>query len=168
MAIKHRVKKDVLGKMQKAVNDLDGMKINVGYVKGGEMAWLASIHEYGCTIKVTPKMRAYLHHQGLHLKKTTKEIVIPERSFLRAGFDEHHKNVIAKTDPLVADVLGGTMSVSQLGETVGLLLKSKIQDFARDLRSPKNHPFTIKQKGSSNPLVDSGDMINALDYEVER
>ena len=168
MGVKYRTKKDGLKKMQKAVNDLQGRKVNVGYIEGGEMAWLAAIHEYGCRIKVTPKMRAYLHRQGLHLKKSTTEIVIPERSFLRAGFDEHSAGVIKKTDPLIADVLGGTMSVEKFCDTVGLLLKSKIQDYAVDLRNPANHPFTVKQKGSSNPLVDSGDMIGALSYEVEK
>ena len=168
MAVKFKSVDKGLKRMQKTANDLQGRKINVGYLSGGEMAYLAAIHEYGCRIKVTPKMRAYLHSQGLHLKKSTSEIVIPERSFLRAGFDEVHKDVIKRTDPLVMDVLGGTMSADQLCEIVGLLLKSKIQDYAVDLKSPANHPFTKERKGSSNPLVDSGDMIGAISYEVER
>lgn len=46
-------------------------------------AELGAIHEFGCTIKVTEKMRAYLHYNGLHLKPDTETIVIPTRSFLR-------------------------------------------------------------------------------------
>ena len=153
--------------MQKSAHALKGRAVNVGYLQGGEMAWLASIHEYGCRIKVTDKMRAFLHSQGLHLKATTKEIVIPERSFLRGGWDAHHEAVIKQTDPLIADVTAGKMSADQFCEVVGLLLKSKIQDYAVDLRNPANHPFTVQRKGSSNPLVDSGDMIGALSYEVE-
>lgn len=168
VAVKYKSSDKGLRKMQRSANDLQGRKVNVGYLEGGEMAWLAGIHEYGCHIEVTPEMRAYLHHHGLHLKRSTTEIVIPERSFLRAGWDEHHQEVIKKTDPLLADVLGGTMSADQFCETVGLLLKSKVQDYARDLKNPANHPFTKKQKGSGNPLVDSGDMINALSYEVEK
>lgn len=168
MGVRYKSKDKGLKRMTKTAEDLQGRKVNVGYIQGGEMAWLAAIHEYGCVIQVTPKMRAYLHRQGLHLKKSTTQIVIPERSFLRAGFDENHKAVLKKTDPLLADVLGGTMSADQFCEIVGLLLKSKVQDYARDLRNPANHPFTVKQKGSSNPLIDSGDMINALSYEVEK
>lgn len=46
-------------------------------------AHLGAIHEYGATIQVTEKMRAYLHHIGIHLKKDTNTVVIPTRSFLR-------------------------------------------------------------------------------------
>lgn len=37
------------------------------------------IHREGGAIRVTPKMRAFLHHRGVHLRKTTKTIVIPKR-----------------------------------------------------------------------------------------
>lgn len=47
------------------------------------MAELGAIHEFGATINVTEKMRAYLHHIGVHLKPETTSIVIPTRSFLR-------------------------------------------------------------------------------------
>lgn len=40
---------------------------------------LARIQEYGAKIEVTPKMRAYLHWRGLHLKEETKYITIPPR-----------------------------------------------------------------------------------------
>ena len=40
---------------------------------------LGRIMEYGARIKVTPKMRAYLHYKGLHLKKKTDYIIIPAR-----------------------------------------------------------------------------------------
>lgn len=47
------------------------------------MAELGAIHEFGATINVTEKMRAYLHHIGIHLKPDKTSIVIPTRSFLR-------------------------------------------------------------------------------------
>lgn len=167
MGAKIKTVKDDLPKMSKAVKGLNGVKINVGVLEG-ENAWLAAIHEYGCKIPVTPKMRAYLHRQGLHLKKTTTVITIPERSFLRSGFDAHNKEVLKKVEATMPDVLIGTMTVEKYCEIIGLLLASKIKEYARDLRSPANHPFTIAQKGSSNPLVDTGSMIGGITYEVER
>ena len=56
-------------------------------VKNGEnVANIAAVHEFGCTIKVTPKMRAYLHYNGLHLKNSTQYIHIPARPFLSPVF----------------------------------------------------------------------------------
>jgi len=167
MGVKWTTKKNSFPKMETAIKQLDGKTVSVGVLGGGENAWLASIHEYGCKIKVTDKMRAYLHRQGLHLKPTTTHIVIPERAFLRNGYDESKDEVLKKADALIGDVIGGTMSADQMCELVGLLLSSKIKDYAQELNSPPNHPYTVGQKGSSNPLVDSGDMISSITYKVE-
>lgn len=153
--------------MQATIERLDGKKVSVGVLGGGEQSWLAAIHEYGCRIEVTPKMRKYLAATGLHLKATTTHITIPERAFLRNGYDENKDDVLNRVDALLGDVIGGTMSTDQFFEVIGLLMKSRIQDYARDLDSPPNHPYTVERKGSSNPLVDTGDMIGAITYKVE-
>lgn len=167
MGVKWKTTKNNFPKMQASIAQLNGKKVSVGVLGGGENAWLASIHEYGCKIQVTDKMRAYLHSTGLHLKPTTTHITIPERAFLRNGYDESKDDVISKAEGVIGDVIGGSMSSSQFFEMIGLLMKSRIQDYARDLDSPPNHPYTIEKKGSSNPLVSSGDMIGAIDYKVE-
>ena len=113
-------------------------------------------------------MRAYLHSQGLHLKPTTKEIVIPERSFLRAGFDKHHMDVISKAGETLDAFVHGEATEYQYLKMVGMLLKSKIQLYARNLEDPPNHPYTVEQKGSSNPLVDTGHMVNHISYKVNK
>lgn len=167
MGVKRRTVRNDIYKIEKSMTDLRGKKVIVGHLGGGEQAWLAAIHEYGMKIKVTPKMRAWLHANGLHLKKETEYIIIPERSFLRTGFDTHHEEIINVTNPMLSDVLGGTMSVEDFCNIVGTLLRDKIREYAIDLNNPANHPFTIERKGSSNPLVNSGDMIQSIIFEVE-
>lgn len=149
--------------MKKRLENINGTAVEVGVLKG-EHAWLASIHEYGCDIPVTDKMRAYLASQGLHLKKTTTHIHIPERSFLRTGFDENKADVMKKAQVMLSDVADGKMSEEGFYKAIGLELSSKIKDYARDLDSPPNHPFTTERKGSSNPLVDTGDMIGSITW----
>ena len=61
---------------------VDSSSVFIGVKKGKEHN-IAAVHEFGCTIAVTPKMRAYLHHQGVHLKASTQFIHIPARPFLR-------------------------------------------------------------------------------------
>lgn len=167
MGVKWKTKKNEFPKMETSIKQIDGKKVSVGVLGGGEQSWLAAIHEYGCTIKVTDKMRAYLHSTGLHLKPTTTHITIPERAFLRNGYDENKDDVLNKVENLVGDVIGGTLSADQFMETIGLLLSGKIKDYATELNSPPNHPYTVENKGSANPLVDSGDMIGAISYKVE-
>lgn len=166
MCAKWKTTKNDFPRMKKSLESLNGKKINVGVLEG-EHAWLASIHEYGCKIPVTPKMRAWFAYQGFPLKKTTTVITIPERSFLRTGFDTHNKEVVEKVEQTMPDVLVGTLSVEKYCEIIGLLLASKIKDYARDLKNPPNSTMTTQMKGSSNPLVDTGSMIEGITYEVE-
>lgn len=165
MGVKWHTKKNKFLQMEKAAAELNGRKANVGVF--GEQAWLAGIHEYGCKIKVTDKMRVYLHGQGLHLKASTEYITIPERAFLRNGYDINIKKVVKDGSAVIGYVMGGTMDTDEFLKMIGLILSSHIKDYATALYNPPNHPFTARRKGSSNPLVDTGDMISSITYEVE-
>ncbi|MEK5148770.1 hypothetical protein MKX53_17455 [Psychrobacillus sp. FSL K6-4615] len=142
-------------------------KAKVGYMQDTELSMIASVHEFGARIQVTDKMRGYLASQGLHLKATTTHIVIPERSFLRTGTDANIDAIQAKAQELITDVVNGNVSVETFFEMLGLELKGKIQEYAIDLDNPVNHPFTVERKGSSNPLVDNGGLIQSMEVEVE-
>ena len=164
MSVKIKTKKTKIPEMRKNLKALGGLKIQVGVM--GEIAWLARIHEYGCKIQVTPKMRAFLHAKGLHLKDTTEYITIPERAFLRNGYAENKDEALDAAKSVLCDVTSGNLSIDEYGESVGIELASRIHDYATDLSSPANHPFTVQQKGSDNPLNDTGQMIDSIGYEV--
>lgn len=167
MGINYKVVKDDLPKMEKSLNFLSNKKVNVGYLEASEQAWLAGIHEYGCTIIVTPAMRAWLHAHGLHLKPTTTTIVIPERSFLRTGFDTYHEDVVKQAEKALSkSLIDG--DIEKVLDAIGLLLRDKIVDYAIDLKTPPKHPFSLQMNpGKTNPLIISGDMVDAISYEVK-
>ena len=165
MKVKWKTKNNLLPTMEAAVRQLNGRKVTVG-VSGADNAYLAMIHEYGCKIQVTDKMRAYLHQHGLHLKAGTEYITIPERSFLRNGYDQNRDQVLASARTALDAVMIGTMAPDKYLEMIGILLSSTIKNYAVSLNTPPNHPYTVAQKGSSNPLVDTGDMIESITYEV--
>ena len=83
---------DLLGSITYVDIDINtvwvGVKKGSRSSSGGDLADIARVHEFGKLIEVTPKMRAYLHSQGLHLKPDTEYIVIPPRSFLRATLND--------------------------------------------------------------------------------
>lgn len=155
MGVKHKTVKNEFPNMRKQMELVNGEGIEVGVIRG-EHKWLAPIHEYGLDIQVTPKMRVFLHRMGLHLKESTTHIHIPERSFLRTGYDENRDAVLKKARLMMADVTSGKMSADTLLEAVGMELADRIRDYAVELDSPPNHPFTVEQKGSSNPLIGGG------------
>jgi|1185.fasta_scaffold10404_2 phage gpG-like protein len=113
---------------------------------------IAQIHEFGKVIQ-QPKMR--------------RTIVIPERSFLRATVDIYQA-AIARRDVLLAQgyVLGKfglKQSMELLGEYVVGLIKQRIANGIL----PANRPSTIRRKGSSKPLIDTGQLRNSITYKVE-
>jgi len=165
--VSYKSKDDDFPSMIKRLEALNGVAIEVGVLKG-ESAWLASIHEYGCDIPVTDKMRKYLASQGLYLRKETTHIHIPERSFLRTGYDKYRDDVMKKGQVLVKQVADGKMTPRGCMQAIGMELASKIKDYAIELDSPANHPFTTEQKGSSNPLVDTGDMIGGITWRKSK
>lgn len=167
MGVKFKTEKDDFPKMTRTARVLDGTAVNVG-VLTGEHQWLAAIHEYGCKIPVTDKMRAYLHSIGVHLKKSTTQITIPERSFLRAGYDQNKEKILKQAEKVLPDVLLGTLSEEQYYELVGALLRDAIKEYAVDLQTPPKKPWPTRDPAKNNPLIETGDMVSGIEYEVKR
>jgi hypothetical protein len=130
---------------------------------------LAVILHEGCRIKVTPKMRAYLRGLGLHLKDATTTITIPPRPFFDPVVDgqEAEEFVFEALRKGINSAGPGDMNAAERTfSRIGLGLQTKIQRYMRDLRTPPNHPFTIKMKKSSNPLIDTGFLLSHIIHEV--
>ena len=51
-------------------------------------------------------------------------------------------------------------------ERLGALIVADIQEQITDISSPPNAPSTIQQKGSSNPLIDTGGLRQRITYRV--
>lgn len=166
MKVKYTTKHDGLTILQTQIEGMKGKSVKVGALVG-DNAWLAGIHEYGCNIPVTPKMRAFLHSQGLHLKQSTKYIRIPERSFLRNGHDENVDRIMEQTGRAIGLVAIGKMSVDDMLDLYGQQMATAIKTYMRDLSDPANHPYTVQQKGSSNPLIDTGGLLESIVWEIE-
>lgn len=112
-------------------------------------------------------MRAYLHGQGLHLKDSTTVIKIPERSFLRSTFDSENGRIMEQTERAIGQVIEGKMSVDDMLDLCGQQFCTAIKDKIVEISTPPNHPYTIEQKGSSNPLVDTGGLVESITWEVD-
>lgn len=65
-----------------------GVKRSAKDKEGKPLVNIAAVHEFGCVIGVTEKMRYYLRIHGLYLKKTTTHIVIPPRPFLHPVLED--------------------------------------------------------------------------------
>lgn len=97
----------------------------------------------------------------------TPKVHIPERAFLRNGYDLNINEIVSHVNTILLSALIGKMKAATVCKTAGQELSSAIKDYARDLDSPPNSWATVAAKKSSNPLVDTGDMIGSITYEVQ-
>ncbi len=93
--------------------------------------------------------------------------LIPERSFIRAGYDSEKKNIEKDVKKLINKVIAREITADVAMNLIGSTTVGRIQEFAVDLREPPNAQATIDAKGSSNPLVDTGQMIGSIDYKIK-
>ncbi|SDI15892.1 hypothetical protein SAMN05192534_12364 [Alteribacillus persepolensis] len=152
--------------LMKNVKDMGSSTIEAGVFGGGEQEMIAAVHEFGVDIEVTDKMRAYLHHIGIHLREDTTEIHIPERSFIRSGWDESEKEINRKIQDLLPDVLELGTDGETFMQMLGLEIEGKLKERLIEVSDPALHPATIERKKSRNPLVDTGSLNDAITSRV--
>lgn len=120
------------------------------------MAELAAVHEFG----------------------TSR---VPERSFLRAGFDAHREETEQRVSDAVGKLLDGAFEPGQVLEYAGELLLGDIRETISAKIAPDLAPATKASRdkkaghggglaglaGSYTPLVDTGQLIGSLAYKVD-
>lgn len=89
-------------------------------------------------------------------------IKIPARPWLNPGVASGNAEYLTIIEKTLSD--GGTMT--QALNKVGVVAVGKVQKYMTDLRTPPNAPSTIKKKGSSNPLIDSGALRQSVTYKI--
>lgn len=157
-------------KIPELIEKLTGIKgrtIEAGVLEDGEQAMIAHVHEYGVDIGVTPRMRAYLHYMDIHLRKDTTHIRIPERSFLRSGWDENKGDIEKKIETMLGSVIEQGLDPDTFLDMIGLEVEGKIKEKIVELSSPPLSDATAENKGSSNPLVDTGSLVDSISHQVK-
>ncbi len=126
----------------------------------GKHAFLARIHEFGCRVPVTEKMRRFLHGNGVHLKKNTRFLLIPERSFLRSGYDATRDKLTRHMSRMWLSKRPAHDELSALGQ----ILQEGIQEYIRAGIAPPKKDFPLSR--GTTPLISSGALIDGIQYEV--
>lgn len=129
------------------MNFVDGKEIRAGVLpsagngkKGVPIAEYATYNEYG-----------------------TKKI--PSRPFMATSADEN-KGWSTSVKNAVKGIIDGAEVISQMN-TVGEKMKTDIKKNIGTYRFKPLKPATVKKKGHDIQLIDSGDLYDAIDYEVK-
>lgn len=91
---------------------------------------------------------------------------IPSRPFVSDCFDKNQGQISEAKKRIVYRVMEGmpaSAGLAQLGQWYQDVLKGHI----RNGGWVPNAPATVKRKGSSRPLIDTGQLVNSVRWEIE-
>ncbi len=144
--------------------------------KGGkDIQVIASANEFGAEIhskKAMKRLFAMMRKADIPPARSYPKknfIKIPERSFIRATADDPEvKNKLVETFGFaLSQFLQGTNTAREVWTRTGQMMKRAIQARIFTNIPPKNHPFTIKQKGGDQTLRGkTNNLAKSIDYEV--
>ena len=128
-------------KLKDACQKMEHTKIVVGIIGGGEAAKIAHIHEYG-------------------------DGKMPERSFIRASFDQDQGKLGEIVSGQVNKVLSGTTSVNAAANAVGAQAAQMVQNFIDENRVTP--PSDFSKKTQHTTLYETGTHIrDRIAYKLE-
>lgn len=91
---------------------------------------------------------------------------VPERSFLRAWVDENQPAIEARLKREVEGALFGKHSPQQAMDRFGLWAVGEIKKRIIGGITPALAAETIVRKGSSTPLIDTGQLLSSITHAV--
>lgn len=127
----------------------DGKVVHVGVPEGPKetdgtpMAMIAAVHEYGAP------------SQG-----------IPERPVYRVVVRKNREKYLQLNRTNLVKMLRGQMTADQALGQLGEMAKGDVQSEIRNGDFTPLKPATIKRKGSSRPLIDKGQYIQSIQWQL--
>ena len=144
-----------LNKILKEIKKFEGAVVKAGILEGSGSVDGVSIAQY-----------ATWNENGVAGKKGKWKI--PPRPFIKGWVVNNQKQIASIIQRLYGEVASGNITADEALNRLGVFAKSGIQSYIRRGDFVPNAPSTIRKKGSSQPLIDSGTMRNAVNYEVEK
>ncbi len=90
---------------------------------------------------------------------------VPQRSFVRATVDARESEIQSAQ---ARQIIAGKITAGTALERLGAKIQGMMQQRIAQGIEPENAPSTIERKGSSKPLVDTGQLRSAISYQVTK
>lgn len=91
---------------------------------------------------------------------------IPSRPFMKTAVDKSKDDILKYYQMSAKNIADGKADAEKVLNGLGVLGKSKVQESIRNGNWEPNAPATIKRKGSSKPLIDTGLMRDTVTYVI--
>ena len=92
---------------------------------------------------------------------------IPQRSFIRSTCDAQQKKHFQLIKTLQGKIIDGVLGIKQALTTLGEVVAKDMVETINHGISPVLKPNTIKRKGSSTALIDTGRLKGSITHDVK-
>ena len=92
---------------------------------------------------------------------------IPARPFLRTSMRNNRAKYLKMAHADAKQILAGSMSIERSLARIGIVAQGDVQMSIVAGNWTPNAPSTVKRKGSSRPLIDTGAMRQAVTWVIE-
>ena len=92
---------------------------------------------------------------------------MPSRPFLRMSVDDNSDKINSFMSAQKRSIINGE-SADRILKKIGIFQKDLIQEKITEGSFAPNAPSTIKAKGSSKPLIDTGRMRQSVNFEIKQ
>lgn len=130
-------------------------KVEIGYPDGA-MHKPSITSESARSIALTDL--AAIHELGLG---------VPKRPFIEPSLKANRKKYLAYAGRQITPIIRRKQSLNNTWQTIGTMAVADIQKYMVTAIFTPLAPATIKRKGSSKPLIDTGQMRQAITYRVK-
>ena len=89
----------------------------------------------------------------------------PARPFMRPAVAKNKNKIADMQESGYSRVIQQKSTVGRELSAIGSVMQGEIQKMITDVKSPANASSTIKAKGSSNPLIDTGAMRQSVTHK---
>ena len=131
------------------ITELNKLSAFVGWLESAKyddntpVAGVAAVHEYGSPARA-----------------------IPPRPFFRVAIEKNYDDWMQLIKSGAQSILKGEMDAEQVMNLIGLKSSGDVKNAIVDLKTPPLKPETIRRKGQSDLLRDTGLLLATLTYEV--
>lgn len=187
ISVRVGIKKNEDSNYERLVQELKNLKkykVHIGVFGSDEYVMIAEVNEFGRMIYVPPTHKKTYHkaYKSGDLKKGFVKksksnfvmrsqskgyyIKIPARPFIRGTFDKRKDEIDKLSKQCIENIVFKEMTAYQAYKILGEELVNLTRDYLTNLSKPANNPSTIKKKGSSNPLIDTGELRKRITYKI--
>lgn len=92
---------------------------------------------------------------------------VPKRAFIGPSLKKNRVKYLKYAGKQITPIIRGKRSMNTAWQGLGLMAVADIQEYMVTAEFTALAPETIKRKGSSKPLIDTGQMRQAITYRVK-